>query len=392
VAAEANVIEFSVEARSGEARAGTLRTARAVIPTPAFMPVATQACVKGIDAGDLAALGTRLVIMNTYHLWIRPGPEVVAAHGGLHGFSRFEGGIVTDSGGFQAFSLAERVKLGEDGFEFSSHLDGRRLLLSPEEAMRIQGLLGSDIAMQLDVCPPGASPRPVLSAAVERTTRWAERCLKARAPGQAVFGIVQGGTDVELRLSHAEALGRLPFDGLALGGFSVGEPNEDMHRTLGAVAHRLDPARPRYLMGVGTPEDIVRGIGAGVDLFDCVIPTRNARNGQIFTRRGRLAIRNARHRDDQRPLEEGCPCPACRGGYSRAYLRHLHLAREMTAGRLLTLHNLAFYGRLVADARRAIGEGSYAAWSADVLGTLRTEDSEETAAETAEETAGGPED
>jgi queuine tRNA-ribosyltransferase len=376
-------MEFEVEARSGQARAGTLKLARAAIPTPTFMPVATQGSVKGVDAADLDRLGTRLVIMNTYHLWIRPGPELVAEHGGLHGFTRFGAGIVTDSGGFQAFSLSERVKLGENGFEFSSHLDGRRLLLSPEEAMRIQGLLGSDIAMQLDVCPPGGSPRPVLVAAVERTTRWAERCLAAKAPGQALFGIVQGGTDSELRLSHAETLGKLPFDGLALGGFSVGEPNQEMHRTLGEVAPRLAASRPRYLMGVGTPADIVRAIASGIDIFDCVIPTRNARNGQVFTRDGRIAIRNARYRDDRAPLEADCACPACRGGYSRAYLRHLHLAHEMTAGRLLTLHNLAFYGRLVADARRAVVGGVYAAWSAELLRTLGADDSQETTGETA---------
>jgi queuine tRNA-ribosyltransferase len=381
---QARVIAFAVEATSGEARAGTLRTARAEIPTPAFMPVATQGSVKSLDAGDLATLGTRLVIMNTYHLWLRPGPELVAAQGGLHEFTRFRGGIFTDSGGFQAFSLAERVKLSEDGFEFASHLDGRRLHLSPEEAMRIQGLLGSDVAMQLDVCAPGGSPRDTLVAAVERTTRWAERCLRARAPEQAVFGIVQGGTDVELRLSHAETLGKLPFDGLALGGFSVGEPNADMHRTLAVVAPRLDAARPRYLMGVGTPADVLRGIAAGIDVFDCVIPTRNARNGQAFTRQGPLAIRNARHRDDRAPIEEDCPCPVCRGGYSRAYLRHLHLAREMTAGRLLTLHNVAFYGRLVADARRAVLAGTYAAWSADALRALGTEAADESTGESPE--------
>ena len=380
------MIEFRVEATAGEARAGVLRTARAEIPTPAFMPVATQGSVKGLDAEDLFGLGTRLAIMNTYHLWVRPGPELVASLGGLHEFTRFRAGIVTDSGGFQAFSLAERVKLGEDGFEFASHLDGRRMLLSPEEAMRVQGLLGSDIAMQLDVCPPGGSARPALVAAVERTTRWAERCLKARAPGQAVFGIVQGGTDVELRLAHAEALAKLPFDGLALGGFSVGEPNADMHRALSVVAPRLDAARPHYLMGVGTPADLVRAIGHGVDLFDCVMPTRNARNGQVFTGAGKLAIRNARYRDDARPLDEDCRCPACRGGYSRAYLRHLHLAREMSAARLLTLHNLAFYGRLVAEARTAILGGAYATWSAERLASWAGDDFSESREEMPENT------
>ncbi|HEY3495050.1 MAG TPA: tRNA guanosine(34) transglycosylase Tgt [Polyangiaceae bacterium] len=386
------MIEFRIETTAGEARAGVLSTERAEIQTPAFMPVATQGSVKGLDAQDLFGLGTRLVIMNTYHLWLRPGPELVRTLGGLHEFTRFRAGIVTDSGGFQAFSLAERVKLGEDGFEFASHLDGRRMLLSPEEAMRVQGLLGSDIAMQLDVCPPGGSARPALVAAVERTTRWAERCLNARAPGQAVFGIVQGGTDVELRLSHAEALAKLPFDGIALGGFSVGEPNPDMHRALSAVAPRLDAARPRYLMGVGTPADLVRAIGNGIDMFDCVMPTRNARNGQAFTRTGRLAIRNARYRDDPRPLEDGCACPACRGGYSRAYLRHLHLAHEMSAGRLLTLHNVAFYGRLVADARQAILAGTYPAWARERLSGFRGDVAADEIAESGGETAQSPTD
>jgi queuine tRNA-ribosyltransferase len=367
------MIGFRVEARSGEARAGVLSTEHGDVPTPAFMPVATQGTVKGLDTADLAGLGVRLAIMNTYHLWLRPGAELVAAQGGLHAFTRFPGAIVTDSGGFQAFSLAERTRASETGVEFSSHLDGRRLLLSPEEAMRVQGLLGSDIAMQLDVCPPGGAPREELVAAVERTTRWAERCLAAAKPGQAVFGIVQGGTDPELRLEHLERLARLPFAGLALGGFSVGEPNPEMHRTLAVVAPRLDAARPRYLMGVGTPSDLVRAIGCGIDMFDCVIPTRNARNGQAFTRRGRIAIRNARYKDDSGPLEAGCGCPACRGGYGRAYLRHLHQAREMSAARLVTLHNLHFYGTLVAEARRAVQAGNYATWAEARLAELDSE-------------------
>jgi len=367
------MIGFRVEARSGEARAGVLTTEHGDVLTPAFMPVATQGTVKGLDTTDLGTLGVRLAIMNTYHLWLRPGAELVAAQGGLHGFTRFTGAIVTDSGGFQAFSLAERTRASETGVEFSSHLDGRRLLLSPEEAMRVQGLLGSDIAMQLDVCPPGGAPREELVAAVERTTRWAERCLAAAKPGQAVFGIVQGGTDAELRLEHLERLARLPFAGLALGGFSVGEPNPEMHRTLAVVAPRLDAARPRYLMGVGTPSDLVRAIGCGIDMFDCVIPTRNARNGQAFTRHGRIAIRNARYKDDSGPLEDGCGCPACRGGYGRAYLRHLHQAREMSAARLVTLHNLHFYGTLVAEARRAVQAGNYAAWAEARLAELDTE-------------------
>jgi len=255
----------------------------------------------------------------------------------------------------------------EHGFQFSSHLDGKKMLLTPEEAMRVQGLLGSDIAMQLDVCPPGGSPRPDLVAAVERTTRWAERCLAARAAKQGVFGIVQGGTDVELRLSHIEALAKLPFDGLALGGFSVGEPIPDMYRALAVVAPALPKDRPRYLMGVGMPSDILTAVRHGIDMFDCVIPTRNARNGQVFTMAGKVVIKNARYRDDALPLETDCGCSACRGGYSRAYLRHLYLQGETLVLSMLSDHNLHFYGRLMAGARAAIARGDFVTWSQALL-------------------------
>lgn len=363
-------MRFELRAAEGSARAGILHTRHGEVPTPAFMPVGTQATVKALTPEEVAATGARMTIMNTYHLWLRPGPEVVAEHGGLHEFSRWPHAIATDSGGFQAFSLAERTSLSEEGFEFSSHLDGSRRRLSPEESMRVQGLLGSDIAMQLDVCPPGGTSHAELVAAVERTTRWAKRCLAAKRPEQALFGIVQGGTDVELRRRHAAELAELPLDGLALGGFSVGEPIDAMHRTLREIAPRLDPARPHYLMGVGTPTDLVLAIAAGIDIFDCVLPTRNARNGQAFVSSGKIVIKNARYKSDLGPLEEGCPCPVCRGGYSRSYLRHLYLAGEILAHRLITLHNLAFYGRLVGEARAAIVERRFAAWSAERLATL----------------------
>ena len=366
---------FSVQARSGHARAGVLGTAHGELPTPAFMPVATQATVKALAPAEVMQSGARLVIMNTYHLWLRPGPEIVRAHGGLHGFSRYPCSIATDSGGYQAFSLAQRVKLSEEGFEFASHLDGTRRLLSPEESMRVQALLGADLVMQLDVCPPADSVREKLVEATARTTRWAERCLKAKDPAQALFGIVQGGTDVELRLAHASELAKLPFDGLALGGFSVGEPPEAMHRVLAALAPALPEARPRYLMGVGTPADLVRAVGAGVDLFDCVLPTRNARNGQAFVSSGRIVIKQASYREDLRPLDSTCRCAAC-SGYSRAYLRHLYMAGEILAHRLLTLHNLTFYGRVMAEARHAIEHDNYAAWAAERLGALETPTSE----------------
>ncbi|HSC87158.1 MAG TPA: tRNA guanosine(34) transglycosylase Tgt [Polyangiaceae bacterium] len=352
-------VRYELLGKDADARAGILHTRHGEVPTPAFMPVGTQATVKALSAEEVASTGARMAIMNTYHLWLRPGEAVVRELGGLHEFSRFRGALVTDSGGFQAFSLAARNKLSEDGFAFSSHLDGKKLQLSPEEAMRVQAALGADVAMQLDVCAPGMSGRPELIAALERTTRWAHRCLAARDPEQAVFGIIQGGSEVDLRLRHAEELSALPFDGLALGGFSVGEPPEQMHRTLAQVAPRLDPSRIHYLMGVGTPRDLLIAIRHGVDLFDCVMPTRNARNGQAFVTGGRLVIRNQRFRLDRAVLDESCDCAACTGGYSRAYLRHLYMAGEILAHRLLSLHNLRYYARLVAGARTAILEGRY---------------------------------
>ena len=360
-------LEFDVEALCGRARAGRLRLNRCDLETPLFMPVGTQATVKALGPAEIEASGARMIIMNTYHLWLRPGPELIAALGGVHEFSRWPHAIATDSGGFQAYSLAAIGKLTEDGFAFQSHLDGSRHLLSPEESMRIQGLLGSDIAMQLDVCPNAQASPEVLHAAVERTTRWAKRCLIARKPGQALFAIVQGGTDAELRRRHASELSELPVDGLALGGFSVGEPPPVMHRLLEELMPTVDQGRPRYLMGVGTPTDLVRAISQGVDMFDCVLPTRNARNGQAFVTSGRLVIKQSRYKDDPRPLDEHCSCPTCVGRFSRAYLRHLFVAREILALRLLTLHNVFFYGRLVSQARRAIVDGTYGVWASEML-------------------------
>jgi queuine tRNA-ribosyltransferase len=355
-------MKFEVVARSGHARRGNLVTEHGVVETPAFMPVGTAGTVKALHPDEVSGTGARMLIANTYHLWLRPGAELIAEQGGLHRFMRWPHAIATDSGGFQAFSLAQRVKVDENGFEFSSHLDGSRRLLTPEESMRVQGLLGSDIALQLDICPPAGVPKAELVLAVERTTRWAERCLAARVPGQALFGIVQGGTDIELRQRHAEALARLPLDGLALGGFSVGESPAAMYTALDAVVPGMDAARPRYLMGVGTPADLVRGMAAGVDVFDCVLPTRNARNGQAFVSAGRLTVKNARFRADPRPLDETCGCPVCSQGFSRAYLRHLYIAGEILAHRLLSLHNLYHYASLMASARKAISEGHFAHW------------------------------
>jgi queuine tRNA-ribosyltransferase len=367
---------FRVIASDGHARAGVLTTPHGEVETPTFMPVGTQGSVKTLTPAEVAASGARIVLGNAYHLWLRPGPELVHALGGLHGFTRWPHAMLTDSGGYQAFSLGTACKLTDDGFVFRSHIDGSRRVLTPEEAMRVQGLLGADIAMQLDVCLPGGAGRAELEQAMRRTTEWAVRCLAAKRSDQALFGIVQGGTDVELRRRHAAELAALPFDGLALGGLSVGEPNELMHQVLAAMAHELDAARPRYLMGVGTPADLCQGIAAGIDMFDCVLPTRNARNGQALTRHGKIVIKHARYRDDPSPLDPECPCPTCTGGYSRAYLRHLFLAGEILVLRLLSAHNLHLYGALVREARAAIVAGRYPSFLQTSLGALRAEAAE----------------
>ncbi len=374
---------FRVEATAGHARAAVFATPHAVVETPTFMPVGTAGSVKSLTPEEVAATGARIVLGNTYHLWLRPGPEVIEGQGGLHGFTRWPHAMLTDSGGFQAFSLGSGsgkkdplVKLDEEGFTFRSHLDGSKHHLSPEEAVRVQGLLGADIQMQLDVCPPGDSGRPLVEAAVARTTRWARRALAApRPPGQALFGIVQGACFSDLRRAHAEELGGVEvdgktFDGLALGGFSVGEPIPKMYETLHEMAHVVDPERPRYLMGVGTPRDLLEAIDAGIDMFDCVLPTRNARNGQALTRFGRVVIKQAQWRNDKRPIDADCACPCCRGGFSRAYLRHLYLAGEMTVLRLLSVHNLHWYAELVSGARAAIRAGTWTAYKAAALGRL----------------------
>ncbi len=365
---------FEVRGTDGNARTGLLTTPHGEVPTPTFMPVGTQGSVKTLSPAEVAATGARIVLGNTYHLWLRPGPEVVARHGGLHGFTRWPHAMLTDSGGFQAFSLAERRSFGPDGFVFRSHLDGEKRALSPEVAMQVQGALGADIAMQLDVCPPGEAPRAEVEAACRTTTLWAKRCLAAKAEAQAVFGIVQGGTHADLRRLHAGELAAMPFDGLALGGFSVGEPIARMHEVVGEIASALDPRRPRYLMGVGTPRDLVIAIGAGVDMFDCVLPTRNARNGQAILKRGRVIIKQARYKDDLSPLDPTCRCPTCTGGYTRSYLRHLFIAGEILVLRLFSEHNLHLYGQLVAEARAAIAAGRYAAFASDWADAGRAED------------------
>jgi queuine tRNA-ribosyltransferase len=381
---------FRVLCNDGHARRAVLTTPHAVVELPTFMPVGTQGSVKTLTMDEVASTGAQIVLGNTYHLWLRPGAARIAALGGLHEFTRWPRAMLTDSGGFQAFSLAgvasgDRAKKNEkralvapseDGFTFTSHLDGSKHFLSPEIAVAVQGQIGADIQMQLDVCPPGDSPRDVVARAVAQTTRWAARALAApRPPKQALFGIVQGACFSDLRIQHAEELAALEvdgkrFEGLALGGFSVGEPIEKMHATLTEVAHRVDPTRPRYLMGVGTPKDLLHAIGCGVDMFDCVLPTRNARNGQALTRFGKVVVKHAKHADDKGPLDPECTCACCTGGYSRAYLRHLYVAGEILVLRLLSLHNLHFYGELMRGARAAIERGEYAAWSKATLARM----------------------
>jgi queuine tRNA-ribosyltransferase len=351
---------FELRGRDGAARRGRLETAHGAVETPAFMPVGTAGTVKGVTPDELRACGAEIVLSNTYHLYLRPGHELVGELGGLHRFMNWDGPILTDSGGYQVFSMADlRRPLDDRGAEFRSHLDGSVHLLSPEKSMEIQAALGSDIAMVLDECPALPAPPDVLRAAVERTTRWAARSLEAYDGPGVLFGIVQGGTDPALRERSARELLSLDFPGYAIGGLSVGEPEPAMFETVRATAELLPQDRPRYLMGVGTPLDLVRAVDAGVDMFDCVMPTRNARNGTLFTSTGRINIKRAEYRADPRPLCADCPCETCRG-YSRAYLRHLFLSNEILAARFHTIHNLTHYLGLMASMRRAIEEGRFA--------------------------------
>jgi queuine tRNA-ribosyltransferase len=354
---------FELLATLGHARAGILHTPRGDIPTPVFMPVGTLGTVKAMTPDELRAppIDARITLANTYHLYLRPGLEVVGASGGLHRFASWDRPILTDSGGFQVFSLAAINEIDDDGVTFRSHIDGSKHRLTPEVSMHIQGVLGSDIAMCFDQCPPGDARAEVHELALARTTAWAARCREvARPAGQALFGIIQGGVDAERRTRHAAAITALEFDGHALGGLAVGEAIEDTYRILDQIAHTLPAGRPRYLMGVGTPRDLEHGIQAGIDMFDCVMPTRNARNGYLFAAGGRVNIANAAHRTDQGPVDPECPCSTCRG-YSRAYLRHLHIAKEILYARLATLHNLTFYARHVRRLRdRILAEGQAA--------------------------------
>jgi queuine tRNA-ribosyltransferase len=366
-------LRYELLAEDGAARRGRLTLPHGTVETPVFMPVGTYGTVKAMAPDELVVNGAQIVLGNTFHLWLRPGLETIAAHGGLHRFMGWSRPILTDSGGFQVFSLGALRKITEDGVRFASPINGDRLLLTPEESMRIQGVLNSDIAMVFDECTPyEIDGRPAstdeAASSMRLSLRWAQRSRAAFAPvaerGNALFGIVQGGMYEPLRDESLAGLTDIGFDGYAIGGLSVGEPKEDMLRILAHTAPRLPRERPRYLMGVGTPEDLLDGIAAGIDMFDCVMPTRNARNGGLFTRWGDLKLRNARYKSDTAPIEPGCACAACRG-FSRAYLHHLQRVNEILGARLATIHNLHFYLRLMAEARAAIEAGRFEAFRAE---------------------------
>jgi queuine tRNA-ribosyltransferase len=348
------------------ARAGVIHTAHGEIPTPVFAPVGTQATVKTMIPADLHDLGARLILANTYHLYLRPGADLVARLGGLHRFMGWDGPLLTDSGGFQVFSLEGLRQVGEDGVTFRSHIDGSTHTFTPELVIDTQEKLGADIIMAFDECPDPNDYEYNVEA-LERTHRWAERCLGARTrPDQALYGIVQGGVFAELRAQSAGFLTALNFDGYGIGGLSVGETKAEMHAMLEVLHPLLPRHKPRYLMGVGSPEDLFECVARGVDQFDCVLPTRIARNGAVFTRRGRLNLRNAQYADDPAPIEEGCACTTCRT-FSRAYLRHLIIAREITGLRLTTLHNLHFMLETMRRIRRSILDGAFADFKTEFL-------------------------
>ncbi len=362
-----------VDATTG-ARRGRLHTPHGTVETPVFMPVGTQGSVKAIAPDDLTTLGAQIILGNTYHLMLRPTEGLVGALGGLHRFTSWDRPMLTDSGGFQVFSLSERRKITEEGAAFSSHIDGTKHLLTPERSMEIQETLGADVIMAFDECPPAKSEPKYFEASLARTTRWLERCVKAwHRQRSSLFGIVQGGLSEALRRRHTEEVCAFDLPGYALGGFAVGEAPAEMHAGVAFSAPLLPKDKPRYLMGVGTPLDLITCVGAGVDMFDCVMPTRNARNGLLFTSTGKLVIKNAKHTKDERPIDTACDCYTCRT-FSRAYLRHLFVANEVVAMRLLTLHNLRHYLSLMAGAREAIEQDRYANFQADYHARQRPDD------------------
>ena len=371
---------FEVLKQEGRARRGTFTCAHGVVQTPVFMNVGTQGAIKGaVSAHDLKEIGCQVELSNTYHLHLRPGDEVVRQMGGLHKFMDWDGPMLTDSGGFQVFSLSGLRKITEEGVTFASHIDGRRIFMGPEESMRIQSNLGSDIAMAFDECVENPSPYEYVRASCERTARWLERCVtehdrlnslsETMNPQQQLFGINQGGTYADLRVRHMEEIAKLDCDGYAIGGLAVGEPTQVMYDIIDAVEPHMPADKPRYLMGVGTPSNIIEGVARGIDFFDCVMPARNARHGKLYTWKGAINIKNEKYKLDPRPIDGSCGCPACRS-FSRAYLRHLAAAQEMLAMRLAVLHNLYFYNELTARIRESLDNGTFEDFRARYSGLL----------------------
>ena len=368
------MLDFTISHQDGLARRGSLRLQHGDVQTPIFMPVGTYGAVKGMSPVALKSVGAQIILGNTFHLWLRPGTEVIEKLGGLHGFNAWNDPILTDSGGFQVWSLAELRNISEEGVRFASPINGDRLFLTPEVSMRIQTALNADVVMIFDECTPYEVKGRIIqkdeaAASMQRSLRWAKRskgAFEALKNHNALFGIVQGGMHEALRLESLQALAEMNFHGYAIGGLSVGEPKEDMQRVLAYTAPRLPHHKPRYLMGVGTPEDLVEGVRQGVDMFDCVMPTRNARNGSLFTRRGDLRLRNARYKDDEKPIDPGCSCYCCRD-FSRAYLHHLQRVDEMLGAQLATIHNLHFYLDIMRQMREAIEEGRFQAWRDEFL-------------------------
>ncbi|MCD7905762.1 MAG: tRNA guanosine(34) transglycosylase Tgt [Clostridiales bacterium] len=360
---------FEILKREGRAKRGRLETVHGVIETPVFMNVGTLGAIKGaVSSLDLKEIGTQVELSNTYHLHLRPGDQIVKKLGGLHKFMNWDRPILTDSGGFQVFSLTSLRKIKEEGVYFNSHIDGRKIFMGPEESMTIQSNLGSTIAMAFDECPPSVAERSYIEASVDRTARWLERCVVKMKelnsledtvnPRQMLFGINQGGIYEDIRIRHAKQISELDLQGYAIGGLAVGESTEEMYRILEETIPYLPPNKPVYLMGVGTPENILEAVERGVDFFDCVLPARNGRHGNLYTSKGKLNLMNAKYELDERPIEEGCECPCCKN-FSRAYLRHLFKAKEMLAMRLSVLHNLYFYNKLTAEIRQALDEGRF---------------------------------
>lgn len=375
---------YKLVTRDGFAKRGKLQTIHGVIETPVFMNVGTAAAIKGaVSTEDLIDIKTQVELSNTYHLHVRPGDQVIRQLGGLHKFMVWDKPILTDSGGFQVFSLAGLRKIKEEGVYFQSHIDGRKIFMGPEESMQIQSNLASTIAMAFDECPSSVASREYIRESVNRTTRWLERCRSEMAHlndredtinrQQMLFGINQGGVYEDIRIEHAKQIAEMDLDGYAIGGLAVGESHEDMYRILEAAVPHLPVDKPTYLMGVGTPANILEAVERGVDFFDCVYPSRNGRHGQVYTNRGKLNLMNARFELDERPIEEGCGCPACRK-YSRAYIRHLFKAKEMLAMRFAVLHNLYFYNTMMTEIREAIEAGNYAEYKKKKLAGVNGKD------------------